>query len=735
MRWQKLARLVIAIFIVVFAGVVFVSLRRSSRTPAPAETLTVDQKAVAQTLGGSDWKRVDKSGKVLFSIKCESQKTYEDGRTVCEHATVTLPDRDGRTIVITSDEAEAARPAEGSTDFSNAIVRGHVKLRTSDDLEVTCNDATYSDKEGLLKVPGPVTFTRARLTGKGVGATYDRGRDVLWILDQAQVAVAPDPQGGGKLDATSGTAGLARADHYIRLSKAAHVVADNRTIDADDITATLTPDDQKIQQLQLRGSSRIVGTGAGAQQMSAKDIDLTYAADGRTLQQAKLMEQSAVTLPADTGGKRISARNIDMAMAPDGTTVTLLNAVENVVLDLPAQGDAPAKTIKASTLNAAGEGTAGLQTATFEGPVDYRETRAARGAQAAVDRHATSKRLIVHTKPGLGDLQQAEFHGNVRFVDGTRSTAEAPVGIYQVDQDRLDLSPSSNDPGPPPTVTNGQLTVHARTISMTMTTQLLKADTDVRSVMDRKAEPVRAAGGRGEAPAGANDTKLPSLLKQDQPVTVRANRLDYDGATSHALYTGSARLTQPGGTELQGDSLEIDEDSGNLTGRGKVRTRMMLDDVDPKTKAKKSTETIGNSDLFVYEDAKRLATYTATGTVLAHLVGPAGDVTGRRIDLFLKEGSSELERAEADGDVTTIDTERTARGRHLTYTAADETYVMGGSPVEVVQKSEQKPGQQPDSCKRTLAGVVRFRRGIENSQTIEGSPVTTTTVPCTGTRD
>ena len=184
-----------------------------------------------------------------------------------------------------------------------------------------------------------------------------------------------------------------------------------------------------------------------------------------------------------------------------------------------------------------------------------------------MDRHATSKRLIVHTKPGLGDLQQAEFRGNVRFVDGAKTTAEAPVGIYQVDQDRLDLSPSPNDPGPPPIVTNSELTVHARTISMTMGTQKLRADTDVRSVMERKPDAGRGRG--GAAPAAGTRRKLPSLLKQDQPVTVRSNRLEYDGATSHALYSGAARLTQPGGTELQADTIEIDDSSGNLRRRSR----------------------------------------------------------------------------------------------------------------------------------------------------------------------
>ena len=102
--------------------------------PRRAETLKIDDKPIAQTLGGADWKRVDKAGKVLFSIKSQNQKIYEDGRNVFAQATLTMPDCDGRTITITSDEAESTKPPEGTTDFATANVRGHVKLRTSDDL-------------------------------------------------------------------------------------------------------------------------------------------------------------------------------------------------------------------------------------------------------------------------------------------------------------------------------------------------------------------------------------------------------------------------------------------------------------------------------------------------------------------------------------------------------------------------------------------------------------------------
>ena len=105
------------------------------------------------------------------------------------------------------------------------------------------------------------------MKGSGIGATYDRNRDVLWLLDKAQISVAPDPRGEGALEASSGSAGLARADHYVKLTKTPDVTADGRIIDADDITVMLTADDERVQMLQLRGNSRMTGskTQAGPQ--------------------------------------------------------------------------------------------------------------------------------------------------------------------------------------------------------------------------------------------------------------------------------------------------------------------------------------------------------------------------------------------------------------------------------------------------------------------------------------
>ncbi len=477
--------------------------------------------------------------------------------------------------------------------------------------------------------------------------------------------------------------------------------------------------------LELRANSRITGGGSpgSPQTMSARDIDLAYAENGRTLQHAKLIDNAVVQLPgeAEGPGKRVSGRTIDITMAADGLTVTGLDAAGNVQVDLPADGDLPAKRIRSATL-AAGGGDQGLQNATFGGGADYRETRAAKRNLAAVNRVARSTTLVVNTKPGFGALEQAEFSGNVHITDGADVTAEAPHAVYHVTRDQMDLSPGNAEPGPAPHVRDTRVSVDARTISFTLGTRRLNAETRVRSSM--RPEPAAQAPARGTAPAPVVDhAHVPSLLAQDQPVNVTSNRLEYDGAAGHATYSGSARLWQAD-TSVSADTIVVDDATGNLEARGSVRTTMVLDETDSKTGAQTPATTVGNSDAFLYDDAKRLATYTNH----AHIAGTERDVTGDRIELFLEAGQNALQRAEAYGEVRVkeLDTDRTATGSRLTYTTATQEYFMTGTPVVVIQKS-------PTDCKQTTASSVKFRQAIDTVDAGGVGPLPLKTTRCAGT--
>jgi lipopolysaccharide export system protein LptA len=701
-RWQKIARLSIAAFVIVFAGVVVYSMRQRASVVKPAgpDVAVSDPKVFSET-GPGVFKNF-KDNKAVTSIQFKRQMTYADGKTKAFGVTLGLTDKDGKPVTVTGDEAEILTPQGQSQAVNVGKITGHFRLETASGIIVTAAEATYDKAKAMFSIPGPVEFTKGRMKGTSIGATYDEARNVFWLLEQAHIVVAPDAAGAGAMEGSGARAGFARSDNYFRLEKNARIVADGRTIEANEITAILDETGEKIQQLNLREQSRVTGGGPGAQLMTARNIDLTNAPDGRTLQSSRLMDNGVVEMPGAAGapGPRITGSTIDIGMSPDGATVTSLHAVDKVQVDLPAEATTPGRQIRSATLRGTGAPGQGLQNLVFEGGVDYLETRPANGKTPATERKARSQRLIVDTKPGLGPVDRADFRGNASF-QADKIAAEAPRALYNAEQDQLDLSPSQGDPGVGPILNNAQLTVQARNIHVSPSTQKLSADTDVRSII--KAQK------KGEA----NAARVPVMLKQDRPVNVTSNRLSYDGV-AEATYTGSALLWQDQ-SRIAADTIVLNDDTGNLTARTNVRTTMFVTDEDPKTKTRQPLDTRATADLLVYTDAKRLATYSSVSPARAQLTNAKATTDATRIDLFFAEGGSELERLEADGDVAVMLDTTYATGKHLVYTAKDDTYVLTGEPVVSIEKDAQ------GACKKTEGITLTYQRRLDRAR-VEAMP-------------
>ena len=684
---------------VLFAAMVAVSFRRGGPKSDPGVT-KLPGKVLAET--GPGYLETSDNGKISRSIKFGHHITYEDGRhKLSEGVTVTVPDKNGRTITIESREADVVAPPGSGKQIETGVFRHDVKLTTSDGVTVMSDTANYEDATKMTTLPGHVTFAKGRMTGSGQGATYDQNRGVLWLLADAKVDVAPD-KGSGAMHVTSRTAGMARLEHYMKFTGDAHMEGEGHIIDADESTVFLTPDDERMTRMELRGHSRInsrPGTD-GPQAMRANDIDMTYADDGRTLQMAHLVENALVRLQGEQGkpGKQIAGKGIDISLGPDGSTVTNLTAADNVVVDLPADGDTPARHITSAIFVATGAPAApgqpgGIKNATFSGGVDFRETRPASGKLAAIDRTSRSEKLELVTKPGFGDLERADFHTNVHFTDAPQTTADAPTAIYSIAQDRLELSPGEGDKGKGPHVSDGRISVEAKNIQMELSSQKMKADTKVRSVMIQQ-----------QGKSNDNGVKVPSMLKPDRPVNVMSNRLDYDSDKSLATYEGNARLWQDGddGGTIRADKIIVDDKTGNLHAITNVTTSNVMkqaSDADKPKPSEKPVQTITTAAEMVYDDAKHRATYTEN----VHMNGPDGDLTSDKLELYFAEQGGDLERAEADGNVVSKQPNRRAFGKHLSYDAKADLYTMTGAPAMVYDDTAP-------NCKLTKAPAVTFRQ-------------------------
>ena len=120
----------IASFVILFAGVVFYSLRQGTRVaPKPGKTSEpTDPKAISETSEGTlDLSRVDK---VISSIKFKRYLVYEGGRSRFVGVELKLKDRDGRPITVTADEADVTTPPDKPNEKSLGQMRGNVTLKT-----------------------------------------------------------------------------------------------------------------------------------------------------------------------------------------------------------------------------------------------------------------------------------------------------------------------------------------------------------------------------------------------------------------------------------------------------------------------------------------------------------------------------------------------------------------------------------------------------------------------------
>ncbi|MDP3716898.1 MAG: LPS export ABC transporter periplasmic protein LptC [Acidobacteriota bacterium] len=658
--WQKRAQLVLAVVAIGVIGVVGYTLRPRQARVAPPQIERLDPKATIETRGGDVIQL--KGSRQDARIEFESQVTYDTGETKLVSVKVTVDNRAGRSYTITGQEARVGK------DQASYDLKGDVKLETTDGLTAFAEAATYSDTEKIVKAPGPVRFTRGRMSGTGIGFTFDEQRNTLWLLDQAVIHVAPSSD-SGPMDVTAGAFGFARTDRYMRFERNMRMDRGGQIIEATEAMVHLFADRDEPDLIELRGNSQVSGgPGMGAlQSMSARDMNLDYGDDGRTLQQATLAGQSQIQLAGNGGaaGQRLSGEFLDVALAPDGS-VKQLSSRQNVNVTLPATRDTAARTILANVLTATG-GAQGLSVMKFGEGVNY--TEAASKTQGA--RVARAQNLDAQLDPAAGSLQDATFTGAFHFTDGPL-TATSNQARYRIQAGTLALSGKQGNADPQ--IKTDALTIDAETINVTLNPRKMVAAGKVRSVLLSPGKPV----------GGATAAKRPGLLGDKEPVHIIAESLTYDEALRRGEYKGQARLLQ-GQTQINADALTIDESKGDLTAVGKVITTLAIVRKDAEAGAPTPT-TIGRGGSFTYTDQARRAVYQTAAT----LDGESGNLRAEKIEIVLAAGENSVGRLDATEKVTAIVDKRTVTGARLSYEPAEEKYVVTGAPVTMIDAECQE---------------------------------------------
>jgi LPS export ABC transporter protein LptC/lipopolysaccharide transport protein LptA len=692
--WQKRARIGLAIFGVAVAVVVYVSMGERRQAPPPAPVPRTDRNSQVEVYGGEAQRL--REAERDFSIKFARSLSYDDGSQKLFEVAITVVKSDGRTYVVTADEATAGK------DQREKQLTGHVRLKVSDGFEMTTDRATHNQDDSIVRAPGAVSFSKGGMTGSGGNATYDQGRDVLTINEQAKVKMA-DEKGQTTTDFAAGVAVLDRLANTLTLDGQAHVLRNQQVIDADHVVTRLSDDEQIVQFIELRNNARVTG-GTAIDSMSARDIDMDYTDDGQALERVALNGGAGVAMKGNSGGagRQIVGEALDVRLATDGSIVGLIGR-DKVRLDLPASGDTPAGSISADTLDGAGEAGRGLTTTDFRGKVEYREA----GKRGAKDRIVRAQSLTAMLADDA--VSDAAFKGRVTFEEEGLSARAAEIS-YQPRKNTIALG--GLDAGGAPHVSVDQISIDAKTIGVGLQDRVISA-VDVKTTLAPKTGAPAASGSK------AGGVSIPGLLKQDEVANINANSLEYRGQAGQAVYRGGATMWQ-GSTTIRADMITLNQEKGSLVATGSATSRLDLD----------TGLSTGSGHEIRYDDENRRVTYSAAplaptsekeskgGRALpvrdAQLRGPQGDLSAERIEIVLAKQGNTVERLEGHTRVRLKLDERTAVGARLTYYASEEKYVMSGAaatPVKITDSQTSPSGAV--SCSETTGRTLTFFKSTD----------------------
>jgi lipopolysaccharide export system protein LptA len=714
--WQQRARTGVALFGLVVAAVVFAAIRERE-TPAPDAPVTrLDpaavfemQRAVREQISGAEEE---------YQIRFASFQSYPDGSARLAEVEIAVPDRHGRDFIIRAKEGFA-----GANQRDLRLTKD-VTLSASDGFELATAEASFDRNTLVAHADGEVSFRKGRMRGSGIGMTYDQMHDVLRFSSRSSI-VTTDERGNVTLDFSAGAAVLDRLQHVLSLENGVRVLRGEQVLESDRAVGRLSPDnDEVITYIELRGNARVTGGSSSIDAMSAASIDLDYTEDGQTLERVLLDGGGTIGLPTnEASGRRLLGDHLDLQLAPDGS-LTRAAGEGHVRLDLPS-GSSGTRAIEAAHLDATGESGQSLTSATFwndacapgqrDACVVYREQSSTQGAgtDAAAagsaagrvrGRIARAKRLVA----GLNDdeVTTATFTGTVTF-DEEGLAGSGAEARYAPANGTLHLT--GTDAGGRPRVADGQITIDADAIDVTLADRRMTARGTVRTTL----LPGQAAtGARNKA------SRMPALLERSDAVSINAAALEYDG-DAMGVYSGGAVLLQ-GSTSIRGRTLTLDQASGDLIVEGTA--------ADPATSRipMDAGDSLGIATGIRYDDRRRTITYStpppgpthgraATGSkrtapALARLSGPEGNVTARTIDVVLADGARRLARLEARDEVTIEVGTRRATGAQLVFLADGDRYEMSagrGAPVRLIDRV------RPGSCNETIGQSLIFFKGTD----------------------
>ena len=547
---------------------------------------------------------------------------------------------------------------------------------------------TFNQKTGAAATREKIEFRVPQATGSAVGANYDAKSNTLALGSQVHVEM---------LDGTILRARRAKVMQNPRRAvlDAASIERPTSDIDAGQLTLYLRDDNsisRMIATTAVRGTTRgpnpsVVEAAQGEFAVGPKNELQSGLLSGRV----KFQQEGSSPLHGSAGRATLAfgARNIltkvtaaddvrfmqDQSATADRSAQSVELASDTLDLFLRegrlqrgTTGGVAKITVRPQKPSSQGETviTSGHFDMTFGAEDRLRalhgepEARIISSAPGQPLRVSSSKSLDVAFSPTGGNVESVVQKGNVRYEDAQRS-AFASEAHYTPGDENLVLT------GSPRWIESGAVTT-ARVLKLNRRSGDALAEGDVKTTYR-------------EARAGSDG----ALLGGSEPIHVTADSMTADRKTGMAIYSGSARLWQESNI-VEAPVIEFDHSNRLLrakAARQPVSTVFLQD----SGKAKASPVAVTSSSL-TYSDSQHRAVFegnvvlkSSNGTIRADhadvLLSPSTPSSGAS----RTANASQIQEIIAQGHVVLQQPSRKAVGNTMTYTAADEKYVLtGGRP-------------------------------------------------------
>lgn len=682
-------------------------------------------------------------GRTLFTVHAAKAIQRQNGKTTLHDVSLTLYGPVG------SNRADTIRGAEFEYDQPNGVVRatGEVFMdlaSPADDhvavdgkakpagkrITATTSGLIFLQKLGVAATDQPIHLQYGELRGGATGADFETDTGVLRLRSNVQMDGVQDRQplhlraASAELDRTTRVATLHTADVT---SGSTHAAGDTVVLDA--------------------------GPSGGIDVIRADGHAVVNGADGLSAAAPKMVAHlnaaSKPSLVTMTGGVRVVSQDStgtaqeavmhfnaagQPSVAEMTGTVRLHETSASSVDDLAAdkllanlQQDASRRSV---LHDATASGSAFLHTVSLTTPA--RSTTVRGDTLHAVMGHAGRKTFVAAlTGAGATGLDDDDGKGGVRSSTGDTLTvtllppggAKAASAIQTAVQAGHVVVTAKSAAAKGKAASETRATAARADFAgdggrLTLTGSPVVTGDGMQMAAERVV--MLQASGDAEATGAVSGVYVPADKPDAEPVHVMADHATVSNSGGQARFFGGAKAARmwTGTAQVEAPVIELERGTGRMVAHAPVGSagagvvHLLL----PVAAAKGKTGTArvtGSSLLYVPAEGAKAAHADITGGVR---MDSAGSVLTAKQAVATLSGaqpsgvmSGSVQQVVATGDVRLRQPGREGQGDRLVYTAADELYVLTGSPKVV------------DSQKGSITGTTLVLHGVDGSVEVSGA--------------